>query len=71
MLKYLKENYPNALEARFGITDLTDPIEVSRQVAIKRGLISAGQPDLDKADFLILKEFKEGKLGRITLEKAL
>ena len=71
LLNYLKENYPNALVDRFGVTDLTDSIEVSRQVAIKRGLITAGQPDLDKADFLILKEFKEGKLGRITLEKAL
>ena len=69
LLKYLNKNYPNALMDRFGVSDLTDPIEVSKQVAIKRGLITAGEPNLDKADFLILKEFKEGKLGRITLEK--
>ena len=30
-----------------------------------------GEYDLNKANFLILKEFKEGKLGRITLEKSL
>lgn len=69
LLKYLSKNYPNALEGRFGITDLSDPIKVSEEVARKRGLISAGEYDLNKADFLILKEFKEGKLGRITLEK--
>lgn len=71
LIDYLNKNYPNALVERFGITDLSDSVEVSRQVAIKRGLISSGEPDLDRADFLILKEFKEGKLGRVSLEKVL
>lgn len=71
LLHYLSKNYPNALVNRFDISDLSDPIEVSKQVAKKRGLITAGEYDLSRADFLILKEFKEGKLGRITLEKAL
>ena len=71
LIDYLNKNYPNALVDRFGVTDLSDSIEVSKKVALKRGLISAGEPDLDRADFLILKEFKEGKLGRVTLEKVL
>lgn len=71
LIDYLNKNYPNALVERFGVTDLSDSVEVSRQVAIKRGLISSGEPDLDRADFLILKEFKEGKLGRVSLEKVL
>ena len=71
LVNYLNKNYPDSFVNRFGITDLSNPIEVSKQVAIKRGLITAGEPDLDKANFLILKEFKEGKLGRVTLEKAL
>ena len=71
LIDYLRTNYPNALVERFGITDLSDSVEVSKQVAIKRGLISSGEPDLDRADFLILKEFKEGKLGRVSLEKVL
>ena len=71
LIDYLNKNYPNALVERFGITDLSDSVEVSRQVAIKRGLISSGEPDLDRADFLILKEFKEGKLGHVSLEKVL
>ncbi len=70
-LSYLKNNYPNALENRFGVSDLSDPIKVSEEVAKKRGLLTSGNYDLDKANFLILKEFKDGKLGRITLEKAL
>ena len=71
LVRYLSKNYPNALESRFGVTDLSDPFEVSKKVALKRGLSTAGEPDLEKAYFLILKEFKEGKLGRISLEKAL
>lgn len=70
LLKYLKKHYPNALKERFGIDDLTDPIQVSELVAKKRGLLTGGEYDLSRVDFLILKEFKEGKLGRVTLEQA-
>lgn len=70
LLKYLKKHYPNALKERFDIDDLTDPIQVSELVAKKRGLLTGGEYDLSRADFLILKEFKEGKLGRISLEQA-
>lgn len=70
LLKYLKKHYPNALKERFDIDDLTDSIQVSELVAKKRGLLTGGEYDLSRADFLILKEFKEGKLGRITLEQA-
>ena len=71
LLKYLSKNYPDALVNRFGISDLTNPVEVCNIVANKRGLITGGNLDISRAEFLILKEFKEGKLGRITLEKAL
>ena len=71
LIKYLNKNYPDALKNRFGIENLTDPIEVSKQVAIKRGLITGGEYDISRAEFLILKEFKDGKLGRISLEKAI
>ena len=70
LIKYLKKNYPNALKDRFGIEDLSDFNEVISQIAKKRGLLTAGEYDLDRAYILLLKEFKDGKLGRITLEKA-
>ena len=69
LIKYLAKNYPDALVERFDISDLSDPVEVANKVALKRGLITNGSYDLDRANFLILKEFKEGKLGRVTLEK--
>lgn len=71
LVKYLNKNYPNALVERFGVEDLSDPVEVCKQVSTKRGLITNGEYDISRAEFLILKEFKDGKLGRISLEKAI
>lgn len=71
LFNYLKKNYPNALNNRFGIEELTDFSQTMDLIAKKRGLISGGVYDLERAYILFLKEFKDGKLGRITLEKAL
>ena len=71
LINFLKKNYPNALNERFGIEDITEPHEIAIKISQKRGLISSGAPDLEKAYFVTLKEFRDGKLGRITLEKVL
>lgn len=68
LVKFLCKNYPNSLKSRFDIDDLSDPELVFDAIAKKRGLLRSGEPDLDKAHILLLKEFKEGKLGRISLE---
>ena len=65
LIKYLYKYYPNALENRFGVTDLSNFEEVISQISQKRGLLN----DKERAYSLLLKEFKEGKLGRISLEK--
>ena len=67
LLKYLNKNYPEALKERFGILDLSDFESVIQEICKKRGLLN----DYERAYILLLKEFKDGKLGRITLEKAL
>lgn len=70
ILAYLKEQYPNALKERFGIDAITDRLSVLNQIADKRKLVnSVGQNDLPRAESLLLKEFKDGLLGKITLEK--
>ena len=69
LLSYLKNRYPDALKERFEIDTIGDYQEVCRLIANKRGLLSSnGQLDLLKAESLLLKEFKDGLLGRITLE---
>ena len=66
LIKYLYKFYPNALQNRFGIADLANFEDVISQICQKRGLLN----DNERAYSLLLKEFKEGKLGRISLEKA-
>lgn len=71
LLKILKKNYPSSLKERYDIEEITTPEEVLKQIADRRKLVdSNGQLDLVRAESLLIKEFKDGKLGRITLEKA-
>ena len=69
LLKFLKEHYPNALKERFGIETIGEQKEVLEEIANKRGLLAgSGRLDILKAESLLLKEFKDGLLGRISLE---
>ena len=71
LLKTLSKLYPNALKARFDIDNLDNVDDVLLAICKKRGLlISGGTFDTIKAESLLLKEFKEGKLGRFTIEWA-
>lgn len=65
LIKFLKKFYPDALNERFGISDLSDFEKVIQDICSRRGLLN----DYERAYALLLKEFKDGKLGRITLDK--
>ena len=70
LLDYLREQYPSALEARFGVSKIGDRLDILNQIAEKRKLVdNVGHNDLLRAEALLLKEFKDGLLGKITLEK--
>lgn len=71
LIEFLRGNYPASLIDRFGIENLAnlDSNEVLRAISLKRGLFDKGEPSLEKAAYLIIKEFKDGLLGRISLEK--
>ena len=69
LLDFLKFHYPDALKERFGIETITSHDEVTSIISEKRGLLTNnGRKDIEKAESLLLKEFKDGLLGRITLE---
>ena len=67
-IKFLKQFYPNSLKERFGIENITETIDVLKAIATKRSCMKAGELDIEKAESILLKEFKDGKLGKITLE---
>ena len=71
MLK-LQEIYPEAIEQRYKFTP--DPglngYELLEMGAKKRGfLISRGEYDLERMAAVLLDEFRDGKLGRLSLER--
>ena len=51
--------------------EIGEDIDVLQKICEVRKIVdSKGEPDLLRAESVLLKEFKEGKLGKITLEHA-
>ena len=71
LLGYLKENYPSALSDRFGMEDISevDGATILQGIASKRGLLDGANPSEEKAAYALIKEFKDGILGRFSLEQ--
>ena len=85
LVKFLIENYPKQLCERYKLTEEyiheqleneerpenENIYEIFLAIGKKRGcIISGGNIDDEKTARIILDEFKNGKIGRITLEKA-
>ena len=70
LISFLKTHYPSALSNRYDITEIGDRLTVLKQISERRKILnSVGENDLARAEALLLKEFKDGLLGRITLEQ--
>lgn len=75
LIKYLYNNHPEFLINRYNI-ELPDELNNDNELIIierigqRRGLLRLkGEVEISKVEELILKEFKEGILGRYSLEK--
>lgn len=68
----LSQWYPQLLTARFKLDALAaDPMETIEAIGRKRGcIVSGGAVDLEKTYKLILKEYRDGKIGPISLDRA-
>ena len=66
----LLERYPGLLAVRYGCAvEGLDGVGVIEAVAKKRGFrLKGGEPDLEKAALILLKDYRTGALGRISLE---
>ena len=62
--------YPALLEARYGFkVDAIDAVGVVEGIARRRALLMrGGEPDFEKASMVLLQDYRDGKLGRISLE---
>ncbi len=70
LTKYLAVNYPSFLTLRYNLEEISvDPIKIIEQIGKVRGLLlKGGGVDLRKTCETIIKDFRDGKLGRISLE---
>lgn len=72
LLEFLMRKYPENLVKRYGLysLDMTDnPWDIYAMIGKNRGaLLRGGKIDESKVSKLIIKDFRLGKLGRITLE---
>ena len=70
LIEFLREEYPGTLKEHYEVEENGDSVEVLRRLAVRRGCIQKGnEPDFDKAAFLLLDDFRNARLGRITVEK--
>lgn len=74
LLMHLQAINPAAVAARFKLPEgeTYDDPQLALEAACRgRGwLISGGRPDVDRAAALVLDEFRAGKAGKITIERA-
>ena len=66
----LLARYPALLLARYGFpVEGIDGVAVVEGVARRRALLMrGGEPDFEKASMVLLQDYRDGKLGRISLE---
>lgn len=69
LLKFFRDKHPTALKDRFDIiiTDQSNE-QLYNQISIRRGLKKSHEFDFEKAITLLLKEFKDGLLGKYVLD---
>lgn len=69
LLDYLIKNYPDAVADFYEIENLDSNNELLERIAIKRGCIKSGaEYDLDKAAKCLVDDFRNGRIGKISLE---
>lgn len=69
LVKFLGREYPQAIGEKYCVEEVQDPYECLRNIAHSRHcLIRGNELDVEKAAALLLDDFRNGRLGRITLE---
>ena len=69
LISYMKEYYKDNLVKRYTVTAEGSDTDILNEIAKSRGCITKGNElDYSKAARIIIDEFKNGQLGRISLE---
>lgn len=70
LMQYLQEHYPQVIPETYQIDPAENEVELLERVAKRRGCLKAGgEYDLDKAANYVIDDFRNGRLGCISLEQ--
>ena len=70
LIEFLLKEYPTTLNKRYGIDESLSIHEITNEIAKRRGLLLKGNEyDEDKTKKLVLKEFKEGIITPVIIDK--
>lgn len=71
LIQVLTKSSPNLLEKRYNLDSIDpDAYEVLKEICKKRGfLMKGGEFDTERGAKVVLDEFKNGKIGRVSLEE--
>ena len=69
LIKFLGTYYPDVLPEKYAVEPDEDPYVVLHQIAKNRNCVVRGNElNTEKAAMLLLDDFRNGRLGRLTLE---
>lgn len=69
LVKFMNENYPGVLENKYNVEEDTDPYGMLVKIAESRHcLVRGNELDTEKASVLLMDDFRNGRLGKLTLE---
>lgn len=70
LIEFLLKEYPSSLNKRYGVDETLSIHEITNEIAKKRGLLLKGNEyDEEKTKKLVLKEFKEGIITPVIIDK--
>ena len=61
--------YPDKIKARYNITNETDIVDILDKIGKKIGAIKNHETDYDKVYATVLKDLREGYLGKVTFDR--
>ena len=69
LVTFMNKNYPGVLESKYNVEEDVDPYGMIARIAESRHcLVRGNELDTEKASVLLMDDFRNGRLGRLTLE---
>ena len=69
LVTFMNKNYPGVLESKYNVEEDTDSYGMIARIAESRHcLVRGNELDTEKASVLLMDDFRNGRLGRLTLE---